>query len=264
MALLHGDLWRAIGNLLCEGKTIVLVAFPSLLCLIDGEFRFILSFYLNSCGLCWRHSIEYRMWPYESKPPSTGQRKDRNEANTIVYPSQQKGAYCPSLIIISCNNAMCLKNGEPRYEVAVNLVHRTIGVSSTFNPLITVSCSQFIRCRHEFTQAHRGSPGGRSRAEISARHGAADRHIGSWSRSSVPGLEIEVMIQEARRRGAGAKSTKGRQRSFWRANGQDLPSEARRRKAARVMKKEGPGLLQQMGMICWNPIGRDDQDAPHA
>jgi len=39
MALLHGDLWWAIGTLLCEGKTIALVAFPSLLCLIDGEFR---------------------------------------------------------------------------------------------------------------------------------------------------------------------------------------------------------------------------------
>jgi len=39
MALLHGDYWWTIGTLLCEGKTIVLAVFPSLLCLIDGELR---------------------------------------------------------------------------------------------------------------------------------------------------------------------------------------------------------------------------------
>jgi hypothetical protein len=39
MVLLHGDYWWAIGTLRCEGKTMVLATFPSLLCLIDGELR---------------------------------------------------------------------------------------------------------------------------------------------------------------------------------------------------------------------------------
>jgi len=55
MALLHGDLWQAIGTLLCEGKTIALVAFPSLLCLIDGEFRLEwtgMQHMHNCCSLC--------------------------------------------------------------------------------------------------------------------------------------------------------------------------------------------------------------------